>query len=84
MKTSKVYHVVVEIIDTYGKLRIRLFFPSAALRQQFCATHRSICACIGRRPIAATHDDLVRTRMNLAFYTQLQDFVLIWDNQITK
>lgn len=82
MANRKVYHVVVAISDAHGKLRFTLYFPSAQLRKQFCASHRAICAHIGRRPIIATPDDLIRTRMNLAFYAQLKDFVLIWDQQI--
>ena len=82
MSDRKVYHVVVTIDDTYGKLRVRLFFPSAQMRKQFCLMHRAICSHVGRRPLIATTDDLERTRMNLAFYAPLRDFVLIWDQQI--
>lgn len=81
MADHKVYHVVVAISDAHGKLRFTLYFPSAQMRKQFCATHRAICAHVGRRPLIATTDDLARTRMNLAFYAPLRDFVLIWDQQ---
>lgn len=81
MEDLKVYHVVVAIRDDYGKLMIRLFFPTPHLRKQFCKSHRDICVDIGRRPLIATAGDLRRTRMNLDFYLPLRDFIPIWDQQ---
>lgn len=76
---KKVYHVIVEINDDYGKMRLRLLFPSVSLRKTFCLTHRTIVSVVGRRPLIAAKGDLERTRMNIGFYAQLRDFVPIWD-----
>ena len=72
---SKVYHVDVSI----DNMRIRLYFPTAQARKVFCLTHKSVVAKSGRRPLVATNDDLQRTRMNLAYYKDLADFVPVWD-----
>lgn len=76
---KKVYHAIVVINDEYGKLRLTLYFPTAQMRKLFCATHRDVCAYVGRKPLIAISGDLSRTRLNLAYYAQLQDFVEIWD-----
>lgn len=83
MEDFKVYSVTVAIGDTYGKLNVRLLFPSARMRRQFCKTHRAMCICIGRRPIVAASGDLERTRMNLGYYDQLRDFIPLWDAEFT-
>lgn len=79
MSGGKVYHVVVAIGDDFGKMSMPLFFPTADLRRQFCLTHADLCRRVGRRPLIATPGDLDRTRLNLAFYRGLEDFVPIWD-----
>lgn len=83
MEDFKVYSVTVGVSDTYGKLNIRLLFPSARMRRQFCKTHRAVCVRIGRRPIIAVSGDLERTRMNIAHYEQLSDFIPVWDAEFT-
>lgn len=80
----RVYRVTVSIKDKYGKLQIRLLFPTAALRKAFCETHRDLCVNVGRRSILATEYDLAKTRSNLDFYPQLRDFLLTWDSQVEE
>ena len=70
----KVYYTDIQISDRFGKLNIRLYFPTPAMRKQFVATHKSIVRHNGRRPLTGTADDIGRTRLNLAFYPELRDF----------
>jgi len=84
MNQPKSYHVVVEIVDDYGKLRFNLFFPSPQLRRLFCAMHPNECSHVGRRPLVATKSDLERTRMNLVHYPQFRDFIPFWDMFVSK
>ena len=72
----KVYYVDVQINDNFGKMNIRLYFPSASMRKQFVATHKDIIRHNGRRPLSGTVDDIYRTRLNLAFYSELRDFAV--------
>lgn len=71
----RVYHVDVKIED----LTFRLYFPSSQMRKIFRMMNHQYVAHCGRRPLIATVDDLVRTRLNLAFYKELSDFVPVWD-----
>ncbi len=72
--TMNVYHVDVQINDDFGKMSIRLYFPTPEMRKHFVTTHKSIVRHNGRRPLAGTADDIYRTRLNLAFYSELRDF----------
>jgi hypothetical protein len=71
----KVYHVDVKIEG----LTFRLYFPSAQMRKIFRMMNQQHVTHCGRRPLIATADDLVRTRLNLAFYEELKSFVPVWD-----
>ena len=75
MKKPKVYHVDVKI----DNLVVRLYFPSAQMRKVFCLTHASVVIKSGRRPLIATDSDLQRTRLNIGYYSDLADFIPIWD-----
>ena len=72
---KKVYHADVKVED----LNIRLYFPTAQLRKMFCMMNAELEIRSGRRPLAMTMGDLNRTRMNLEFYSELRNFVPIWD-----
>lgn len=72
---KRVYHVDVCVSQT----NVRLYFSSARMRKVFCMMHPQIIIRSGRRPLLATADDLERTRMNIAYYTELKDFLVIWE-----
>lgn len=72
---ERVYHVDVRVSST----NVRLYFVSARMRKLFCLTHPQIVIRSGRRPLVATPDDLERTRLNMAYYPELKDFLVIWE-----
>lgn len=72
---SRVYHVDVCVSQT----NVRLYFSSARMRKVFCMMHPQIIIRSGRRPLLATTNDLERTRLNIAHYPELKDFLVIWE-----